>query len=199
MWVWGEGGEDERSTWCRLYRALRGRRADGLGSRLTNVTAAVTTGRPSPPAMRELGGAEPRGRRPHGRGAADGQFLCADACPPDRSWLRRGCFSEPSSAALHDRDSRCPVVGHCKCRRREDPEPRQRALTRVTSSDLQVLTRTQYQTQPLPVRGTPDAVSQSTDASSRSGASQACRLHGADLDLSHECQWQRGMQCRRSF
>jgi len=38
-----------------------------LGSRLANMAAAVTTGCPRPPAVRELGGAEPRGRWVHAR------------------------------------------------------------------------------------------------------------------------------------
>jgi len=130
---------------------LRGRRAGGLGSRLANMTAAVTTGRPNPPATRELGRAEPRGRRAQ-RSIGHCHPYPRFSLAPDRSLSRQGCHGKPSSAAMHNRDSRCPVAGHCKYRRREDREPRYHALARVPSRELQALTRALHQIQPRPVR-----------------------------------------------
>jgi len=59
-----------------------------LGSRLANMAAAVTTGRPRPPAMRKLGGAKPCGRRARARA------------------LRMGLDCSPQILGLADRSSR---------------------------------------------------------------------------------------------
>jgi len=125
--------------------------ADGLGSRLANMATAVTTGRPRPTAMRELGGAGPRGRRAQ-RSVGYRNLWPRSSVVLDRSLPRHGCRNEAGNAAMHIRDLRCGVVDHCKCRRREDPPRMQLALARVTSSVLHALRRALHQIHPRPAR-----------------------------------------------